>query len=86
MDKLYHFISFAFVSTLLIIILTQTGRDKLVYVSLVWLIVFAVVSEFVQPFFGRVFDVGDIIANLGGVSFPFLIGAIWLYREILKDI
>ncbi len=79
-DKGAHFIAYAIASWLLIMAFSRE-RSLLVFISVSLL---GLLIEVIQPYFGRTFDISDLIVNCAGALFGVLLGGVFQKHEEKK--
>ncbi|QKI88522.1 VanZ family protein [Thiomicrorhabdus xiamenensis] len=79
-DKAYHFIAYF----ALMIWFAQAYAANRRWIILLAIILFGILIEFIQPHYGRDFDIKDMLANSSGALMAWLIslqGGDFLYRR-----
>jgi len=78
----YHFYAFLFLSAFLLISLTKGKNKKLIFLSIILAIIYAVSDEIHQLFVpNRAFAILDILTDSAGILFAVLIYSLLRYDE-----
>ena len=78
----YHFYAFLFLSAFLLISLTKGKNKKLILLSIILTIIYAISDEIHQFFVpGRYFAISDILTDSAGILFAALIYILLRYKE-----